>query len=347
MNRKKIFWAIASLLIAGLSIWAVIAQNKNFSAKDFFDFIAASNPLWLILALVCMFGFIWFEGFALVRIVTALGYKKGAGAGTVYGAADVYFSAITPSASGGQPASAFFMMRDGIPGTIVTVSLLINLVMYTLALLFLGVISMIFRGDIFIHLSILSRILVIVGIGILILLALLFYLLLKKPGILYSVCNGFLKFLGKIHLLKNGQKIIDKLNRTVDDYKEAADTVTGHWRMLLEVFIWNVFQRLSQLFVSFMVFMATGEGIKKALDVTFVQCFVAMGSNCIPIPGAMGVADYLMLDGFTNVVGADAATNMELLCRSISFYGCIITSAVIVVIGYIIPKIKNRRKNNG
>ena len=29
-----------------------------------------------------------------------------------------------------------------------------------------------------------------------------------------------------------------------------------------------------------------------------IQCFVAMGSNCVPIPGAMGVADYIMIDGF-------------------------------------------------
>ena len=65
--------------------------------------------------------------------------------------------------------------------------------------------------------------------------------------------------------------------------------------------------------------------------------FVAMGSNCVPIPGAMGVADYIMIDGFKQLVGKNAA-NMELLCRGMTFYGSVITSAVIILIGYIIRK---------
>ena len=74
-----------------------------------------------------------------------LGIKPARIDGTVYGGADVYFSAITPSASGGQPASAYFMIRDGIPGYAATVALLINLVMYTLSLLTIGLLCMILK----------------------------------------------------------------------------------------------------------------------------------------------------------------------------------------------------------
>ena len=83
--------------------------------------------------------------------------------------------------------------------------------------------------------------------------------------------------------------------------------------------------------------LAVGEGVNKAVDVSVIQCFVAMGSNCVPIPGAMGVADYIMIDGFKQLVGKNAA-NMELLCRGMTFYGSVITSAVIILIGYIIRK---------
>lgn len=30
MDKKKIFWAVASFFIAVLSIWAVVSQNKSF-----------------------------------------------------------------------------------------------------------------------------------------------------------------------------------------------------------------------------------------------------------------------------------------------------------------------------
>ncbi len=49
----------------------------------------------------------FFEGEALREIVFHMGYPTKHKDAFVYSAADIYFSAITPSASGGQPASAF------------------------------------------------------------------------------------------------------------------------------------------------------------------------------------------------------------------------------------------------
>ena len=56
---------------------------------------------------------------------------------------------------------------------------------------------------------------------------------------------------------------------------------------------------------------------------------VVLGSNYIPIPGAMGVADGLMLDVFAELFGDGVlATNLELLTRSISFYLCVILCGI-------------------
>ncbi|MCQ4775571.1 flippase-like domain-containing protein, partial [Lacrimispora saccharolytica] len=89
----------------------------------------------LLLAVSGMFGFIFFEGMALTVIVRSLGYPAKHRQGFVYSAGDIYFSAITPSASGGQPASALFMIRDGIPTTAVMAALLLNLIMYTMVII--------------------------------------------------------------------------------------------------------------------------------------------------------------------------------------------------------------------
>ena len=141
----------------------------------------------------------------------------------------------------------------------------------------------------------------------------------------------------KIHIIRHGDRLRIKLKNTMKEYQECSNSITGQTGLLIEIFFWNIMQRVSQLLVSFMIFMAVGEGVNKAVDVSVIQCFVAMGSNCVPIPGAMGVADYIMIDGFKQLVGRNAA-NMELLCRGMTFYGSVITSAVIILIGYIIRK---------
>ena len=341
MNKKKIFWAIASVFIAALSIWAVISQSRNFSFATLKSFISGADKGWLIASFVCTFGFIWFEGFALVRIARHFGYKTNALDGTVYGGADVYFSAITPSASGGQPASAYFMMKDGIPGYATTVALLINLVMYTLALLTVGIVSIIFKYPMLKNFSVLSRFFIGIGIVVLIFLALVFYMLLRKGKILYGICDAVIGLMEKIHVIRHGDKLRKKLKNTMAEYQECSNSVTGKTGFLAEIFFWNLMQRMSQLLVSFMIFMSMGEGVKKAVDVSVIQCFVAMGSNCVPIPGAMGVADYIMIDGFKQLVG-DNAANMELLCRGVTFYGSVLTSALIILIGYILRRVRKK-----
>ena len=60
------------------------------------------------------------------------------------------------------------MMKDGIPGTVTMVALLINLVMYTLALLFLGILSFLLKFHMILEFSMVSKIFIVIGIIVLI-----------------------------------------------------------------------------------------------------------------------------------------------------------------------------------
>ena len=344
MEKKRILWGIVSFIIALLTIWAVIAMNGSFSLDMLFTFLREADPLWLGMALLSMFGFIYFEGRALVEIATSLGYKRSRLKGTVYGAADVYLSAVTPSASGGQPACAYFMMQDGISGPAVTAALLINLVMYTLALLSLGLVCLILRFDIFMDYAFAAKIFIVVGFVILVGLAVLFYLLLKKEQILYSMGMRLIGFMERHHLLRKGNHRREKLEKMVEEYRGCAGIIVGKKKMLLKVYLFNLLQRLSQIGVAVFVFLATGHGRLAAIESGVMQCFVGIGSNCVPIPGAMGVADFLMLDGYNRLLGDEKGAVMELLCRGISFYGCVLTSLIVVLAAYFLRRHRLKKK---
>lgn len=53
----------------------------------------------LAAAALCTLLYILLEGLALLTICRALGYRRSVGQGVLYSAADIYFSAITPSAT--------------------------------------------------------------------------------------------------------------------------------------------------------------------------------------------------------------------------------------------------------
>lgn len=334
MNRRKNLWIILFLLLAGFSIWAVVSQSQNFSLEEFHKDIATANKGWLTLAIISMLGFIIFEGLALQCIVKELTGHTKRWHGFIYSSADIYFSAITPSATGGQPMSAFFMMKDGIPGPIVTVTLILNLIMYTLSSMTVGLISILFRPQSVNYFCLVSKIIILAGLGILIIMALFFFLLLKKEKIIYAIGDSILRICGKIKLIRHVDRKREKLNKTMADYEECVRVAHGKTKMLLKAYFLNLMQRVTLMLVTVFVFLATGGSVSKSFDVWSIQCLTSIGTNCVPIPGAMGVADYLLLDGFHSLPNVMDPTNLELLSRSLSFYCLILFSGVTVLIGY-------------
>lgn len=341
--KKKLLWACLSLVIALLTIWAVSSQSRSFSPADLWNMVRSARKGWLIAALLAMFGFIFFEGMAVIRVTSRLGYKKSPLRGTLYGASDVYFSAITPSATGGQPVCAWFMMRDGIPAATTTVTLLITLVMYTLSLLLSGIFTMLSHFRTFMAFSPLAKLMISLGCVILLFLGLFFLMLLMKPKILQRICNAFLHFLEKLHLMKSAERLREKLNTVMAEYSLCSKALLGKSSILLESFFWNFCQRLSYFMVTFFLFMAVGKGSGMAAKATIVQCLACVGSNCIPIPGAMGAADYMLLDGFRQILNENNAVAMEMLCRGVTFYGSVSVGLIIVVIGYFIGRSRKEK----
>ncbi len=345
-SKKRILWIIISLVLAGLCIYAVMNGVGDMSLRELLEEYKKADLKYMLIAALCMFGFIFFEACAIRSLLKSADYHKHSKGGLLYASADVFFSAITPSASGGQPASAFFMMHDGVPGAVSTVILLINLVMYTLAVCTAGLIAFAMRPATVLGFSWLSKLLIVIGVAIVSGLMVLFLLILKKGNIIFDTGEKIINFLHRIKLMKHPEKRIEKLNRAREDYKECVKLMAGKRKALFAAYIYNVCSRLSLTTVPVFVYLATGGTWKGFTAIWSTQCWVAIGSNCAPIPGAMGVADYLMLDGLNVIMDQDASVKLELLSRGVAFYCCVILSGLIMAIGYFL-RFRGKKRKKG
>lgn len=331
-RRKHLLWTLLSALIAALTVWAVSSQWKGFSFRALAACLATARPGWLTLAFASMLGFIFFEGCALRSACNALQYPTTLRAGFSYAAADIYFSAITPSASGGQPACALLMRRGGIPGCVAAPVLMLTLMMYALAILVIGCLSFLCFPSVFLSYGPFARLLIVAGTAVQAGLALVFFLLFRSEALLKNICVGLLRLLARLRLLRDPASREARLTRTMDEYARRAALLSGHRRMLLQSFLFNLLQRASTICVSMFVFLALGGQMRVAPRIFAMQSFVVLGSNCVPIPGAMGVADYLMLEGFEAFLSPERVVQMELVSRSVSFYCCVLLSGLIVLL---------------
>ncbi|MDD6155044.1 MAG: flippase-like domain-containing protein [Eubacteriales bacterium] len=347
--RSKVIWALLFILIMWLTVKAVSTQAEDFSLSQLLDMMKDARKIPLILAFLASAGYVIFEGVALLRISAELGYKKPVHRGMLYAVADVYFSAITPSASGGQPAVLYFMKKDGIPVPVGTAALVADLVAYTIAILILGAISIIFGFKTFTEFSIFSKFLIIIGYVTLTGLAVFFILLLKRVDLLRKMADWVIKLLVKHNVIKQEEKIRNNITGILDRYSQATDIMNGRNRLTFDLVIMTLIQRASQIAVPVFLWLAicpAGMG-RLALRAFFVQCFAVLGSNCMPVPGAMGVIDMLMYDGFNEFMSPATAVKFEILSRGISFYISVALSLLIVAVGYIISLIhKNRLAEN-
>lgn len=344
-KSKTWLWTLLFLLIAVLSIWAVTTQSSSFTLDNFREYIKNASPMALACAIFSMLLFIIFEGLALMVICRTFGYKTSFGDGYIYSASDIYFSSITPSATGGQPASAYFMVKNGMSVMSVAAALLLNLCMYTLSIIAIGVICFIARFSFFLQYSTVSQFFIIIGSLMQILLALGLILLLVNDKLLHRISNFLICLLYKMRIFRNKEKKLEKLDALIKHYRNCAMIIYDNRGKLWVIFLLNFFQRASQIFVTVFTYMATTKAsFIESIELFFLQGFAVLGANCMPVPGGVGISDYIMLDGFCLIMDEYQAVNLELLSRTLSFYFCVGICGISVIISYFIMKRKAVKK---
>lgn len=330
---KKIFWTVASVALAALTVWAVLRQSGELSLAGILADLRGAQPGWLLLAALAAVSYPALEAGGLCCLLRTLDFRPAPQRGLLYGAADIYFSAITPSASGGQPASAYFMIRDGVPAGAATVSLLVNLILFSLARLGLGLLALICRWRELGGLSLLSLVLIAGGFLVLALLIWGFFAALGQGRRLFRWLDRFLRWLGRRRLLQRPERWCAKLDKMRADYETGAATMRGRAPVLGRAFLWNLGQNAAQSAVPLLLHLALSGDPALCGPLFSIQCLNAVGCSCVPIPGAMGAADFLMVDSFSTLLGRTAAFRLEMLSRGLSFYLCVTASGLLTAFG--------------
>lgn len=340
MKQKKnqLKWALITLLIMVLTVVAMLSQSKDLTLSDLGAAIQSANKGYLFLILVCMVMYILSEGLALKHLLAASNHYQSLGNSVIYAASDIYCSAITPSATGGQPVCAYFMKRDGVPMGYITAVLTMYLVLHTFSTLTIGASGIILGGDLFVDASILSKILIVLGYISVSGLAVLFVLLLGWQKTINKAGGKIIDWLAKKKIVKRPDYWKERLSHSLEDYGQAVKILKGNVSVLVFTYLMNLLQRFCQTIISSLTYLATGGVGANVRQVYASQCFSTMGSVCTPVPGGMGIADYILYDSLRTLMDKEASLQLELLSRSFSFYLMVLISLIIVIVGYILKK---------
>ena len=340
--KNNLLWILLLVAISAITIKIVTSCSKGFSWGRFVCFLKGANPLWMVLAALCAFGFVYFEGLGLQCTCRFFGHGFSAGKGIIFSASDIFFSAITPSATGGQPAALILMMKYGTPAAVSAIALLLNLVMYTVAILLISAVCCLVYPGILLRMSLVPKLFIAFGVIVQIAFIALFLMCIFNDRLILKVCRWGLRLLCRMHIYKDYDEQYEKLLAMIKQYKECGALLRRETGLLIKVFLCNLAQRLSVILVSVCVFLAVGGKAGCAFKAFSVQALAVLGSNAVPVPGAVGIADYILLSGFKQLVRDPVS--IELLSRGVSFYSTILFCGILLL--FVLIKMKTVKKHD-
>lgn len=332
-KRKNLFNAVFLAVIFVLTVWSVF---KGEDISDVLLYISGANPIYLVMCIICVIFFVCGESVIIHYMMKNLGQNTKFSHCCLYSFAGFFFSCITPSASGGQPAQLLYMKKDKLPVSLSMLVLMVVTIMYKSVLIIIGLAVIIIQpAKIMVYLDpimpwcILGIVLNVLCVGAML-------LLVFRPGIVKFVLGKGLKLIKKIKPAIDEKAYEKKLESYMISYSEAAKYIKGHRKMAGEILVISFIQRIFLFFVTFLTYKAFGLKGIGAFTITVCQAMISVAVDMLPLPGGMGISEHLYLDVFVPIFGGTLTLPSMLVSRGISYYFLLILSAVLTFAAHFI-----------
>ena len=341
MSGKKHALSLVFLILLIIGTFWFLLKDIGFTGL--YNAIKKADPGYLVIGMGLVLVYFAGEGEVIRAVTGSLGHPITRRRGFVYACSDFYFSAITPSATGGQPVTIYYMNRDKIPVSVSSLSLLLHTVVYKAILVLLGFWVLFAKRSWFSggHLSV--RLLFMLGIVINVVTIAVCLLAMFSRRAIRTMAIWGIRLAGKIKVIKKPEAVIHRLLHSLETYASGAEYIRTHIGLLLKVIVVTVVQRFAMFAVSFCVYRALGLEQYSLLDMIALQTLIAMAIDSLPLPGGVGASEGVFTMLYKTVYGVETLVPALVLTRGISYYFALVVSSICVIMNQSrIYRLKNK-----
>lgn len=341
INKKNVLNLVFLLVVFTFTVYYVF-HDQNM--EELLSYIKQADVMYWLLGVVAIVAFILSESVIIYYMMHSVQQRPKLLHCFLYSFVGFFFSCITPSATGGQPAQIYFMKKDKLSIPISTLILMIVTITYKMVLVVIGVLVVVIRPA-----SIMQYLQPVMGwcylgvflnvICIIMMMTLVFHPSLAKNILLWG-----LGFLNRIVHLKKMQVYQEKIQNSMKKYQEVALYFGTHKRVIVNVFGITFIQRCIWFAVTYLVyrsFALSGAGV---FTITTLQGMISVAVDMLPLPGGMGMSEHLFRQIFIPLCGIDLVNPVMIVSRGISYYAELIISAILTVVAYFVIVQKSERK---
>ncbi len=324
-------------MLYGLLICATIgiviylgAQGGDIGAA--WEAMITADPVWLLAGFGAWGVFAVFEALVLQVFFWQQKVKVKFGSTLLVSLIGMFYSSITPAATGGQPMQVFALKKRGVSSGISSSGLAVKFFTWQFALLVIGgffwftkpqlIDSCIGTGRWFVLTGFLVN-----GVSVVAVL-----LLAVSKNIVRVIITLLLRLGKALHIIKDLAKSTSKADAALQDFRASVDMLTQHPFQLLTLILVSFIQVMGLMSVAFCVYKALGQTGYGYTDLAALQCLLYIAASFTPLPGASGAQEGGFYLFFQQVFPAGTLLGALLLWRFITYYFTIIVSLTAVVV---------------
>lgn len=318
VSRKNQLRSI--FLMIFLMIITVIVILKEYSYRELEQAAWGTNPRYLLAGICLMFFYAGCQGINFNIIMKRLGQTVSYKNCIEYAYIGNYFGAITPGASGGQPAQVYYMNKDNLHVDISAITIFLMIFISQIVIIFMGGILAFLRYGLLTGSAHWFIYLLLVGSVVMIGLTLILSALMFSRTIIPFLMDVIFKLGQKLHIIKNQEEVRIKFDVLIISYREKAKIILKHPDLFVKVFIVTAFQWVAFCLVAYLVYLSFGYTKYNALDLIAGQSFINIAAAAVPLPGSVGIAEKSFLIMYSQFYPQQDLASAMLLNRIINFY---------------------------
>lgn len=297
--------------------------------------MSQAKPGWLLACVLMVLGFIGCEAWIIHDMFAKLDIRTGRGECFLYSCVGFFFSCVTPSASGGQPAQMVYMKKKGIKVSTSTNVLMWVTILYKMVLVIIGLGLIMFRfGFIREHMK-QTAWLFYLGIFLNVVCVAFMVLMWIKSEWLENIGKFGIALLHKLHIGRRRSKKRRKLRRFIQDYDNSFLALRGEIGLIAKSFAITFLQRIMLFAVTGFVYFSFGLKGFSFWDIIILQAVISIAVDMLPLPGGSGISEHLFMVVFAGIFKGEMLIPGMILSRGIAYYVQLIFSAVMTVVAHI------------
>lgn len=344
-NNKKYIFGIGLLILIFLLTYRLLFSGQEFS-EVIKDVHQASNG-WLLLGAAASVLFVACESCIIYYMLRVMKQKRSFFSCLKYSFIGFFYSYITPSSSGGQPAQMYYMKKDGIKiGSSALIMILIT-VAYKSTLLIFGAVFFYFINDIILSQTAGIFWLIIIGAVLNTAFIALLIITMRKPESVrkFGIKTVYFLYTKRIIKEKNYYPIRDKICRICDNYRMSARYLRNNQKHIIIVFLITAIQRIFLFSITWIVYRSYGLNEIYFLDIIALQTTIAIAVEMLPLPGAAGITEGCFFIVFESIFTSDLVRPALIISRGLSFYLILILGGLVTLVSHVCGMMKQKNYN--